>query len=84
MMTPGEPTRISIDLWNSAITFEEGRRIVVHVTFSSYPRFDVNPNTGEAPGEYTLEPRVATNTIFHDPECPSAALIPLLSGDQAH
>ncbi|MDX1568086.1 MAG: CocE/NonD family hydrolase, partial [Longimicrobiales bacterium] len=80
MMTPGEPTRLQIDLWNSAITFEEGHRIAVHVTSSNSPRFEVNPNTGEPPGESRMEPRVARNTIFHSAEHPSAILLPVLCG----
>jgi putative CocE/NonD family hydrolase len=80
MMTPGEPTRLEIDLWNSAITFEAGHRIAVHVTSSNYPRFDVNPNTGEAPGAATLEPRIARNTVYHSGSCASAIILPVMPG----
>ncbi|MDX1567419.1 MAG: CocE/NonD family hydrolase, partial [Longimicrobiales bacterium] len=79
MMEPGEPTKMTVDLWNSAITFEEGHRIAVHVTSSNYPRFDVNPNTGDPPGETIREPRVATNTIHVGEECSTAILLPVLS-----
>lgn len=78
MMTPGEPTRFEIDMWNSAITFEAGHRIAVHVTSSNAPRYEVNPNTGEAPGESHLEPRVARNTVFHGADYPSAIVLPLM------
>ena len=78
MMSPGKPEKMNVDLWHSAITFEKGHRIAVHVTSSNYPRFEVNPNTGAAPGEVT-QPRIATNTIYHDAEHPSAIILPVLS-----
>lgn len=77
MMPPGEAVKLEIDLWHSAITFEKGHRIAVHVTSSNHPRFEVNPNTGAAPGEPT-RPRIATNTIYHDAKHPSALLLPVL------
>jgi predicted acyl esterase len=77
-MTPGAPEELAIDLWNTAITFEKGHRIAVHITSSNSPRFSVNPNTGEAEGARALKPRVATNTIYHDAGHPSAIVLPLV------
>ncbi len=76
-MEPGLAERLEIDLWHTAITIEKGHRLAVHVTSSNHPRFEVNPNTGAPPGE-TTTPRVATNTIYHDAEHPSAIVLPLL------
>ena len=56
MMTPGAPEKLTIDLWQTAITFEKGHRIELVITSSNAPRFEVNPNTGEAPGEHKLAP----------------------------
>ena len=78
LLPPGEPTRMTIDLWNTAITIERGHRLAVHLTSSNYPRFDVNPNTGEATGETTMEPVVASNTIHHDATHPTALLLPVM------
>jgi hypothetical protein len=78
MMTPGVPEKIEIDLWSTALTFEKGHRIAVHVSSSNFPRFEVNANTGEAPGESTIPPRVATNSIYHDPARPSAIVLPVV------
>jgi putative CocE/NonD family hydrolase len=78
LLSPGKPTRLAIDLWNTAITIEQGHRLALHVTSSNHPRFDVNRNTGEAPGEETLPPRVARNTIFHDSHHPSAVVLPVM------
>ncbi len=78
-MKPGKPELIVIDLWSFSITFEEGHRIGVHITSSNYPRFEVNSNTGEAPGQSTLAPRTANNTIYHDGDHPSALILPVTS-----
>ncbi len=77
MMTPNAPVELTIDLWDTAITFEEGHRIAVHVTSSNYPRFDVNPNTGEHPSDADT-PRVAENTIYMTEDRPSAIILPII------
>jgi hypothetical protein len=78
MMTPGEPTLLAIDLWHTGIIIERGHRLAVHVTSSNYPRFEVNTNDGDLPGEDTKPDRVARNTIFHDAEHRSAIVLPVL------
>jgi uncharacterized protein len=77
MMTPGAPQKLTLDLWDTALTFEKGHRIAVHVTSSNFPRFDVNPNTGENPGK-DAKTRVARNTVFMDASKPSALRLPIL------
>lgn len=77
MMLPGRPERMTIDLWSISQTFEKGHRIAIHVTSSNYPRYELNPNTGEAPGSETIPPRVATNTIYHDYDHPTAVVLPV-------
>ncbi len=79
MMSPGQPEKLIIDLWSTALTFEKGHRIAVHVTSSNYPRFEVNANTGETPGESKIPPRVANNTVYFDSEHPSAIVLPVIS-----
>ena len=78
MMTPNAPEEMTIDMWNTAITFEKGHRIALHITSSNSPRFEVNPNTGEAPGHHDLKPRVATNTVYFDKDHPSALVLPVV------
>jgi hypothetical protein len=77
MMTPGAPEKLTLDLWDTAITIEAGHRIAVHVTSSNSPRFDVNPNTGELPGR-GVAMRVARNTIYFDAAHPSAIRLPVI------
>jgi predicted acyl esterase len=81
MMTPNAPEELDIDLWSTAITFEKGHRIAVHITSSNSPRFEVNPNTGEAPGEHKLPARVATNSVYVDASHPSALVLPVIYPD---
>ncbi len=81
MMTPNAPEELDIDLWSTAITFEKGHRIALHITSSNAPRFEVNPNTGEAPGGHKLPPRVATNSVYMDASHPSALVLPVIYPD---
>lgn len=82
MMTPGAPERLVIDMWQTAITFEKGHRIMLVITSSNAPRFEVNPNTGEAPGFNTLPARVATNTVYFDRSRPTALVLPVIYPDE--
>lgn len=81
MMTPGAPEKMVIDLWNTALTFEKGHRIALHVTSSNSPRFVVNRNNGDTATD-PKPPRVATNTIYFDRDHPSALVLPIVYPDQ--
>jgi predicted acyl esterase len=81
MMTPGAPEKLTIDLWNTAITFEKGHRIELVITSSNAPRFEVNPNNGSPPGDTTTPPRVATNSIYLDRDHPTALVLPVIYPD---
>jgi putative CocE/NonD family hydrolase len=77
MMIPGVPEKLTLDLWNTAQTFEKGHRIAIHITSSNSPRFITNHNNGDAPGA-EKPPRVATNTIYADKDHPSAVVLPVV------
>ena len=77
MMTPGAPEKLTIDLWPTAITFEKGHRIALHITSSNAPRFDVNPNTGE-PLNTHRRLVIATNRLQHDADHPSHIVLPII------
>ena len=65
LMSPGAVVPITIRLYPTSNVFKKGHRIRVDVSSSNYPRFDVNPNTGEPLG--TSRRKVsAENTVFHD------------------
>ncbi len=80
LLPPGEVGELTIDLWSISLVFNKGHRIGLHVSSSNYPRFDVNPNTGEDfPGENGRE--VANNTVHWGEEYPSALLLPVRPRD---
>jgi putative CocE/NonD family hydrolase len=61
MMTPNAPEKMVIDMWNTALTFEKGHRIALHITSSNAPRFLVNHNNGDN-ADNPKPPRVAVNS----------------------
>jgi putative CocE/NonD family hydrolase len=79
MMKPGVPARVRFDLYPTSNRFEAGHRIQLLISSSSFPRFDVNPNTGEAIGRHT-HMIAADNTIHHDASRPSKIVLPLFGG----
>ncbi len=77
MMEPGEIVQVRIDLWSTAVVFNKGHRIALHLSSSNDPRYDPNPNTGH-PQRSDDETRVAKNTIYFGPQHPSRILLPVV------
>jgi putative CocE/NonD family hydrolase len=77
LRTPAELVRITITLFPTANLFLPGHRIRLDVSSSNFPKFDVNPNTGEPDG-MARRKRVAVNTVFVDADRPSHVVLPLL------
>lgn len=76
-MNPGQVYRFIIDLWSTSNVFRAGHRLRLEVASSNFPRFDRNMNTGK--DQATARRSVpAINTIYHDPEHPSALVIPVI------
>ncbi|MEX1004400.1 MAG: CocE/NonD family hydrolase [Acidimicrobiia bacterium] len=73
-LVPGEVVELRFPLYPIANRFVAGHRIRILVSSSSFPRFDVNPNTGEPMGRHTHS-RVATNTVHHSVEHPSHVIL---------
>ena len=73
----GERYRVAVPLYPTANRFRAGHRIGLWVSSSSFPRFDVNPNTGEPPGRHT-QTRVAHTRIHHAAEAPSMVRLPVV------
>ena len=65
LVTPGEPVQLTITLYPTSNLFMTGHRIRLDISSSNFPRFDVNPNTGEAIGRERRRV-VADNTVFHE------------------
>ncbi|HJZ53577.1 MAG TPA: CocE/NonD family hydrolase, partial [Gemmataceae bacterium] len=77
LMTPGEIYPLTVKLYPTSNVFKRGHRIRVDISSSNFPRFDVNPNTGE-PLNNNRTRKVATNTVYHDARHPSAIILPVV------
>lgn len=75
--TPGEVVEITITLYPTSNLFCAGHRLRLDISSSNFPRFDVNPNTGDPPG---MERRRsgADNTLFHHAQRPSHVVLPVI------
>jgi putative CocE/NonD family hydrolase len=73
---PGELVRIRLSL-PIANLFLPGHRIRLDISSSNFPKYDVNPNTGEPEG-FARRRRVAVNTVFTDAGRPSRVTLPVL------
>jgi len=76
-MEPGEIYEVQIELPPVSNLFNKGHRIRLDISSSNFPRFDVNPNTGEAIGRHTYS-RVAVNTVYSDAAHPSHVVFPVV------
>jgi putative CocE/NonD family hydrolase len=74
---PGEPMRVAITLYPTSNLFAAGHRIRLDVSSSHFPRFDVNPNTGEPLGRDRRRV-VADNTVFHERGRASRLTLPVI------
>jgi putative CocE/NonD family hydrolase len=77
LIEPEAVVAYEIDLWATSNVFRAGHRIRVHITSSSFPRWDRNPNTGRPFGA-TAELQFANQQVLHDREHPSHIVLPLV------
>ena len=71
LLVPGKIYRVVIRPFDTANLVKKGHRIRIDISSSNFPRFDVNPNTGEPLGMNRLM-KTAENTIYHNPGQPSS------------
>lgn len=77
LLEPGKPYEFTIETYPTSLVFKRGHRIRLDVSSSNFPRFDVNPNTGE-PMNANRRTRIAENTIYTDPAHPSQLILPVI------
>ena len=77
LLVPGEIYTLVIRPFDTANVVKKGHRLRLDISSSNFPRFDVNPNTGEPLGLSRLL-KTAENTIHHDPTHPSAVKLFLM------
>ncbi len=79
LLEPGRVYECTFALYPTANVFRAGHRIRLDVSSSNYPRFDVNPNTGD-PLWSSPVVRVAVNAVHHDAGHPSRLTLPVIEG----
>ena len=77
LMKPGETYQFTIQLYPTSNLFLKGHRIRLDISSSNFPRFDVNPNTGEPLAQHRRMV-TAVNTIHHDKAHPSHVILPVI------
>jgi len=78
MLTPGEPTLLTIGLLPVGVRLQTGSRLRVDIASADFPAFDRNHNTGRDDlSDATLV--VAHQTIFHDAAHPSRIVLPVVA-----
>jgi uncharacterized protein len=70
-----EITCVTVRLWSTAYRFKRGHRIRVQVSSGAFPRYARNPGTGEPLATATTL-KAADQAVHHDPEHPSAIILP--------
>jgi uncharacterized protein len=77
MLEPGHPYEFNIEMYPTSLVVKRGHRIRLDISSSNFPRFDLNPNTGE-PLNDNRSWRVAENSIYLDPGHPSRIILPVI------
>lgn len=80
-LVPGRVDPITIRLYPTSNLFKKGHRLRIDVSSSNYPRFDVNPNTGDALGTHRRMV-AADNSIVHDSGHPSRVVLPVVDATE--
>ena len=77
LMKTDEIYEITLNLWPISNVFKKGHCIRIDVSSSNFPRFDINPNTGEPLGKHSK--MVTTeNTVWVGGDKGSRAVLPII------
>lgn len=77
LLKPGQPYEFTIEMYPTSLVFARGHRIRLDISSSNFPRFDINPNTGE-PLNNNRRWQTAENTIYLDAQHPSRIVLPVI------
>ncbi len=72
----GKVYPIKVDLWSTALVFNKGHKIAIHVTSSNSPRFEPHSNTWEPLRSYDQSVK-AHNTVHHGGASASRVMLPV-------
>jgi uncharacterized protein len=70
----------SVRMWPTAYRFRSGHRIRIQVSSGAFPRYARNTGTGD-PRPVATMLKAAEQEIYHDPEHPSAVILPVKIAD---
>jgi len=74
----GKVYKLTIDLWSTALVFDRGHRVAVHVAGSNSPRYEVHPNSYAPVMSYDSAP-VANNAVHVSARHPSRLILPVIA-----
>jgi uncharacterized protein len=78
-LRPGEVERYEVSLWATSLVFGRGHRIGLLITSSNFPKYDRHPNVyADLWGTTERDFVVATQTVHHGREFPSAVHLPII------
>ncbi len=77
LLQPGKIYKVIFEIGATSNVFRAGHRLRLELSSSNFPRFDRNLNAGENP-EHGRKFTSAENRIYHDPEHPSAIVLPVI------
>jgi hypothetical protein len=77
LLKPGQPYEFTIEMYPTSLVFQHGHRIRLDISSSNFPRFDINPNTGE-PLNDNRRWHIAENTVYLDAKHPSHIVLPVI------
>ena len=77
LLEADRPVEFTIEMYPTSLVFRRGHRIRLDIWSSNFPRFDVNPNTGEALNQ-NRRWRIADNSVYHDAQHPSRIILPII------
>ena len=76
-LKPGQPEEFTIEMYPTSLVFQRGHRIRLDISSSNFPRFDVNPNTGE-PLNDNRRWRIAENSVYFGGSHASQIILPVI------
>jgi hypothetical protein len=80
---PGEVYKISLPMVDTAVMVNAGHRLGVRVSSSSFPRYEVHPNTWDAIDSYD-KAQVAHNSVYMSIDHASRLILPVIAPGASH
>jgi putative CocE/NonD family hydrolase len=77
LLKPNEIYPLEITMYPTSNLFAKNHMIRVDISSSNYPRFDINPNTGDSLGK-SRRFSLTDNTVYHEIDHPSHIILPII------